>query len=174
MSKNLTIGPGKQTPKIVNCQVEIPQGQSNKYEYDHQQGIIKLDRVLYGAVFYPTEYGFIPQTLSRDGDPLDIMVIATYPTFPGCFLSARVIASLHISDNQKDDNKVIGVINNDPRLDHIQNLDSLGNHFRREIENFWQSYAKLQPDKKITVGDWADQSTTQKIITEAIKRFRKQ
>ena len=91
--------PGEKPPKEINCLVEIPKGGSNKYEYDKEYGVFKLDRVLYEAVFYPTEYGVIPQTLEDDGDPLDVMVLSTFPTFPGCVISCRPIGALRLVDS---------------------------------------------------------------------------
>ena len=113
---------------IVNVIVEIPKGSSNKYEYDSATHQIKLDRVLYGANFYPGEYGFVPETLDWDGDPLDIISLSTYPTFPGCAIPIRVLGTLQMIDEGDIDTKLIGVIANDPRFNHIKHLRHLPPH----------------------------------------------
>ncbi|MCD6225916.1 inorganic diphosphatase [bacterium] len=163
---------GIKPPQIVYNFVEIPKGSSNKYEFDHQKEVFKLDRALYSAVFYPTEYGFIPSTLAEDGDPLDIMTITTYPTFPGCLLAARVIGGLEISDNNKKDYKIISVFKDDPRLKKINKITDLPPHFRKEIIDFWENYARLQPKKDIKVGKWLSLKKAEKIIQLAIKRYQ--
>ncbi|MBL7078390.1 inorganic diphosphatase [Candidatus Shapirobacteria bacterium] len=168
--KNLPAGP--KPPQDIYCVVEIPRGSSNKYEFDDKLNTFVLDRVLYGAVFFPTEYGYIPSTIGEDGDPLDIMVITTYPTFPGCVLESSVAAALKITDTGKLDYKIIALAKNDPRLDKITDLKSLPPHFKKEVEDFWGSYARLQPKKKIVVGNWLDKRKALKIVKESIDRFK--
>ena len=143
---------GENPPHEVNCLVEIPKGGTNKYEYDKKLGVFKLDRVLYEAVFYPTEYGVIPKTLNEeDGDPLDVMVLSTVPTFPGCIISCRPIGVLRLNDSGEEDNKIIAVPADDPRFEEIKDLNDLAVHTRKEIKNFWEIYAELQPEKKIRI-----------------------
>ena len=113
---------------LVEALIEIPMGTKNKYEIDTETGRVKLDRVLYSSVMYPAEYGFIPNTLAGDGDALDILVLSTASTFPGCIVNARVLGYLDIIDRGEKDEKVIAVVNNDPRLDHYQKLDDLPDH----------------------------------------------
>jgi len=169
--KQIPVGP--KPPKIVYCFVEIPKGGTNKYEYSHELGTFVLDRALYGAVYYPTEYGHIPQTLCLDGDPIDIMVITSSPTFPGCLIATRVIGVLELEDSGKKDNKIIGAAINDPRVNYIKSLKDLSPHFKAEITDFWRNYAQLQPKKKIKIIGWRNKEAAEKIISAGIKRWQK-
>ena len=164
---------GENPPREINCLVEIPKGTSNKYEYDKEYGIFKLDRVLYGAVFYPAEYGVIPRTLEDDGDPLDVMVLSTFPTFPGCVISCRPIGALRLDDSGQDDNKIIAVPADDPRFAEVKELDDLRSHTRKEIKNFWENYVELQPNKKITIEGWSGRDKARELIQAAVKNYQK-
>ncbi len=164
---------GPKPPKEVHCLVEIPKGSTNKYEYDHQLGFFKLDRVLYEAVFFPAEYGIIPQTWNeKDGDPQDIMVLSSFPTFSGCIINCRAIGVLRLEDTGEEDNKIIAVPHDDPRFDQIKELTDLAPHYKKEIENFFENYAELQPDKKIKIIGWSGRSQAEKIIKEGIKEYQ--
>lgn len=169
-----SISIGKNPPFEVNCLVEIPKGCANKYEYDKQNHVFKLDRVLYSAVFYPTEYGIIPQTFNKeDGDPLDVMVLSTFPTFPGCLISCRPIGVLRLIDSGEEDYKIIAVSANDPRFEEIKDLEDLTTHAKKEIKNFWENYVELQKDKKIKVEGWGRREKAHEIIKKAIEEFQK-
>jgi len=169
------IPPGKNPPHEVNCIVEIPKGGTNKYEYDVEMNIFRLDRVLYEAVFYPTEYGFIPQTINEsDGDPLDVMILSTFATFPGCLVSCRPIGVLRMIDSGEDDYKIIAVPADDPRFEEIKELDDLTTHAKKEIRNFWENYAELQPNKKIKVDGWSGKEKAHELILQGIEHFKKQ
>ena len=135
--------------------VEIPAGSRNKYEYDKARHVFKLDRVLYSSVHYPGDYGFIPETLSLDGDPLDVLVIIEGPTFPGCVIETRPIGVLEMADEAGQDEKILGVPIGDPHFSHIHTLDDLGPHWLREIENFFATYKKLE-DKWTELSGWKD------------------
>ncbi len=150
--------------------VEIPKGSTNKYEYDLKHKTIKLDRVLYGANFYPGEYGFIENTLDWDGDPLDIICINTYPTIPGCRVIARVLGSIDLIDSGEIDTKLVGVFNDDPRLDHIQTLNDIPEHIKKEINNFFLQYKTLQ-NKKVVINGWQNINIAIKEIEECKKRY---
>ncbi len=152
--------------------IEIPQGSRNKYEYDHDSGVIHLDRVLHSSVHYPTDYGFIPDTLSEDGDPLDVLVVVYEPTFPGCRLLARPIGVLHMRDDKGKDEKILAVPDGDPRFDDIDRLGDLSPHWLREIENFFATY-KLLEDKATDLDGWADEREAQRIIDDARRRHTK-
>ena len=165
------IGPGEKAPTIVNCIIEIPKGGTNKFEYDYHKETFKLDRVLHSSVFYPTEYGFIPQTKVEDGDPLDIMVIATFSTFPGCLIRARVIGALKMTDNGRNDTKIIGICYEDPRMKHVKHLKDLPPHFKSEVENFFQSYAELEPTKKIDIQGWSERKVAKELVKKAIEAY---
>lgn len=164
-----TLPPGPKPPDEIHCLVEIPKGGSNKYEYHKKWGVFVLDRVLYGAVFYPTEYGFIPGTWAKgDNDPLDVMVICSASTFPGCLLRARPIGALDLIDSGEKDTKIIAVAIDDPRSADIKSLKDL-HHLKKEIKNFWENYAELQPGKEIRIMGWKGAKEAKRIINEAIE-----
>src|SRR4029453_13923966 len=120
---------GEKAPQVVNAVIEIPFGSSNKYEFDGQLKVFKLGRVLYSAVHYPTDYGFIPNTLSPDGDPLDVLIIVNEPTFPGCHVAIRPIGLLEMRDEKGQDTKILGVPVGDPRFDEVRDLNNLSAHW---------------------------------------------
>lgn len=174
--KNLfhQIPAGPKPPQEVSCLVEIPKGSTNKYEYDHQAGYFKLDRVLYEAVFFPAEYGIIPQTWNeKDSDPQDIMVLSSFPTFPGCVIDCRPIGVLRLEDTGKEDNKIIAVPVDDPRFEQIKELTDLSPHHKKEIENFFENYAELQPDKKIKIMGWSNRHQAERIVKEGVEEYQK-
>lgn len=129
---------------IIEAIIEIPMGTKNKYEIDKKTGKIKLNRVQYSSMTYPAEYGFIDNTLANDGDPLDILVLTSEPTFPGCIVDARVIGYLQTIDNGFGDNKIIAVNNVDPRFENINEITDITEHARLEIKNFFETYKILQ------------------------------
>lgn len=129
---------------IVDALIEIPLGSKNKYELDKETGRIKLDRVLYASMIYPAEYGVIENTLAPDGDALDILVICSDPTFPGCIVPARVLGYLDMVDNGKLDYKLISVVDCDPRYDDVRKLEDLSPFTLKEIANFFSNYKILQ------------------------------
>lgn len=129
---------------IIEAIIEIPMGTKNKYEIDKKTGKIKLNRVQYSSMTYPAEYGFIDDTLANDGDPLDILVLTSEPTFPGCIVDARVIGYLQTIDNGFGDNKIIAVNNVDPRFENINEITDITEHARLEIKNFFETYKILQ------------------------------
>jgi len=165
---------GENPPFEVNCVVEIPKGATNKYEYDENVNAFKLDRALYEAVFYPAEYGFVPQTFNKqDGDPLDIMILSTFPTFPGCLVACRPIGLLRLVDSGEEDDKIIAVSANDPRFDEIKELNDLSTHAKKEIKNFFENYAELQTEKKIKIEGWSGKEKAYEIIKKAIEDYQK-
>jgi len=158
-------------PGTVVAFIEIPQGSRNKYEYDEESGQFWLDRVLFHSVHYPTDYGFVPQTLAEDGDPLDILVIVTEPTFPGCRLHAIPLGGLEMSDEKGIDFKVLAVPASDPRFGHMRKLSDVGDHMLSEIETFFKTY-KLLEGKETTIGCWHNADDAKKIIRESEARWR--
>ena len=150
--------------------IEIPMGTKNKFEINKKTGKIKLDRVLYSALTYPGEYGFIENTLSLDGDPLDILIISSYPTFPGCIVDARILGYLSVIDNGQHDEKIIAVVDKDPRFNHIQEIDDI-NHLKAEIKDFFQNYKTLQ-NIKVETKDFHDKNSAIELIEECKKRFK--
>lgn len=155
----------------VDAVIEIPQGSRNKYEYDHQLNLIRLDRVLHSSVHYPTDYGFIPDTLSKDGDPLDVLVVVHEPTYPGVHVSVRPIGLLRMHDEKGEDEKILAVPTGDPRFDGINNLEDLPSHWLKEIENFFATY-KLLEDKETDLHGWEPAPAAWKVIDESQRRYR--
>jgi len=164
---------GEKAPEIVNVVIEIPKGGHNKYEYNENLDEICLNRVLHSAVFYPTDYGFIPETRSEDGDHLDIMVIISEPTFPGCVLPARPIGVLDMEDEEGRDVKIIAVAQKDPRLTEIQSVEDLEHHFKKEVQNFFEFYKKLE-DKPVKVHRWSGREEAYRLINKDRKLFEKE
>ena len=150
--------------------VEIPRGSNNKYELDKDKGYFRLDRVLYSPVFYPADYGFIQETLADDGDPLDAMVMTTFPTFPGCLINARIIGMFIMEDEKGRVEKVLGVPVNDPRFDSINTLGDLEKHILKEFEHFFSVYKNLE-EKEVIVEGWADAAEAVKTIKKAKENF---
>ena len=155
----------------VDVLVEIPRGSRNKYEYDHKRKAIRLDRVLYSSVHYPTDYGLIPETLSLDGDELDVLIMVEEPTFPGCLVVARPIGVLQMRDEKGEDSKILAVPHHDPRFSHINALSDVSSHWLREIENFFATYKRLQ-DVETDLTGWDDEREAWRVINEACELFR--
>ena len=157
--------------KVVEAFIEIPTGSQNKYEFDPETGKFKLDRVLYSPMHYPTEYGYLENTLALDGDPLDILVYTTFPTFPGCVIETRVIGVLKMSDDKGQDEKLLGVPVNDPRFDHIKDLNDMPEHVLKEIAHFFQVYKDLE-NKETVIEGWEGPEEAAKLIDECIARYK--
>lgn len=155
---------------IVIAFIEIPRGSRNKYEYDTDTAQFKLDRVLYSSVHYPTDYGFIIETLAGDGDPLDVLVLVQEPTFPGCMIEARILGGLDMHDEKGSDFKVLAVPVGDPRFAHVQTLTDLGEHWLREIETFFDTYKILEPKQTEILG-WHDLEETVRMVAECRERY---
>jgi inorganic pyrophosphatase len=137
--------PPDQTIDVV---IEIPRGSRNKYEMDHERNVIRLDRRLFSATVYPADYGFIPDTLGDDGDPLDVLVLLDDPTFPGCWVTARPIGVLWMQDEKGGDAKIICVPESDPRWDKVNDIDELPEQLKGEIQHFFEVYKDLEPGKQ--------------------------
>ncbi|MFU8786492.1 MAG: inorganic diphosphatase [Candidatus Izemoplasmataceae bacterium] len=159
--------------KVIEAIIEIPMGTKNKYEIDKERNRIKLDRVLYSQMTYPAEYGYIENTLAEDNDPLDILVIASTKTFPGCIVDARVIGYLDMMDNDEKDHKVIGVMDADPRFSHIHEIGDIQEHLLREIKHFFKTYKDLQQNKKVEVFEFHGKDEAVQLIDDCIKRYQK-
>ena len=158
---------------IFDVVVEIPAGSRNKYEINHSTGEVRLDRMLFTATRFPHDYGFVKNTLSLDGDPLDILVLASSKTFPGCIVEARVVGYLDMLDNGEPDQKIIGVVNSDPRFSHINELRDIQQHTLREIKHFFKTYKDLQQNKIVEVGDFHDKIDALELIQECRLRYTK-
>lgn len=156
---------------VIDALIEIPLGSKNKYELDEKTGRIKLDRVLYAAMIYPAEYGIIEHTLAPDGDPLDILVICSEPTFPGCIVPARVLGCLTMIDDGKPDYKLISVVDCDPRYADIQELKDLSPFVLKEISNFFANYKVLQ-NVSVEVGEYLDKEASLAIIRQCRQAYQ--
>lgn len=161
---------GGQSDGWIEATIEIPRGSRNKYEYDHERGIFRLDRVLYSSVHYPTDYGFIPGTLSGDGDPLDVLVIVEEPTFPGCYMRVRPVGTLTMIDEKGSDEKILAVPLDDPRFAAITDLSHVQEHWTLEISTFFRTYKVLQ-GVQTEVRDWYGVEAAWRIIAECRERF---
>ena len=160
------IDPGPDSPELVRAIIEIPKNSSNKYEYDGDLGIFRLDRALYSPMHYPGDYGFVPGTLADDGDPLDILVLVDEPSFTGCLMETRPVGVLHMVDGKENDQKILAVPNRNPRYDSIHTIDQVYPHIRREIEYFFTIYKELQSAKAKMEG-WGGPREARRIINES-------
>lgn len=155
---------------VFDMVVEIPKGSRNKYEIDHDTGEVWLDRHLFTATTYPADYGFIPDTLGEDGDPLDVLVLLDEPTIPGCHIRARAIGVFWMRDEAGPDAKVLAVPAGDPRWDGLRTLDDVPPYLRAEIAHFFEIYKALEPSKSTEVGDWAGRDDAVAEIAAARRR----
>ena len=153
---------------VVEAIIEIPNGSRNKFEI--KDGKIKLDRVLYSSMSYTAEYGFIDNTLAKDGDPLDILVIGSEPSYPGCIIPAKVIGALKMLDNGKEDYKIISVVAVDPRYNEVNTLDDLSSFVLDEIKNFFENYKTLQ-NIPVDVLDYYGKEEAFKVIESSKQRY---
>ena len=142
-------------PEFIEAVIEIPKGSRNKYQYDHASGSIRLDRVLFSSVHYPTDYGFFPGTHAPDGDPLDVLVLTDEPTFPGCRVRARPIGVLVMRDDKGEDEKILASPLADPRLSGLADISEVNKHLLDEIENFFATYKVLE-GKSTEISGWRD------------------
>ncbi len=174
MSIHDKLGPGDKAPEIVNVLIEIPMNSSVKYEYDEEAGVIKVDRFLYTAMFYPFNYGFIPGTLEEDGDPVDVLVISRIPVLPGTVIEARPIGVLLTEDEEGIDRKIIAVPKDklDPTYSGIRSVEDLPEALRNTIKHFFEHYKELEPGKWVKVAGWEGVEEAKKIIASAVERYR--
>lgn len=164
------IPPGPQPPEQVTAVIEIPSGSRNKYELDKLTGLLKLDRVLYSAVQYPGDYGFIPGTLAEDGDPLDVLVFINEPTFPGCLITVRPLGVLMMTDRGDPDEKILAVPSEDPYHQEYFDIADLPSHYLKEIEHFFRVYKDLE-GKRVEIEGWRQSTVAMATITDCIKRY---
>lgn len=156
--------------KSFDVLIEIPKGSRNKYEYDFKLKKIRYDRMLFSSMMYPADYGFIPETLALDGDPLDVLVLVTEPTFPGCVMEVKPIGVFHMADEKGPDEKVVCVPVSDPIWNKYNDLSDLNPHLLNEIEHFFQVYKDLE-HKKVDVEGWGDVQEAYDIIDKCLDRF---
>jgi inorganic pyrophosphatase len=163
---------GDRCPEEINVVVEIPHGSRNKYEYDKTLDIFRLDRALHSPIYYPGDYGFMPQTLALDGDPLDVLILVEQPTFPGCLLVARPIGMLQMMDEGDHDDKILAVPVGEPSYNGIHNYTQIFPHTLRLISHFFETYKTLE-GKQTSTNGWQDAAVARQTILESIDRFRK-
>ena len=171
MTNYLVLPAGNDIPNTVNAVIEIPKGSSNKYEYDKEMNVFILDRTLYSPVHYPGAYGFIPRTLSEDGDPLDVVVIVEGDTFPGCLIEVRPLGVLVMRDDKGLDHKILAVPTKDPRMRDVHGLQHLPSHYLAEVDYFFNIYKDLEGKKSDTYG-WEDRLVAHKVINECVQRYK--
>ena len=152
--------------------IEIPRGSRNKYEVDHESGLIRLDRTLFTSTQYPADYGFVPNTLGEDGDPLDALVLVQEPTFPGCLIRSRPIGMFRMTDEKGGDDKVLCVPAKDHRWDHIQDIGDVPQHELDEIKHFFSQYKALEPGKYVEAADWVGRREAEEEVERSIERFK--
>lgn len=164
---------GNNVPNEVNVVIEIPKGTRNKYELSKEHGMLMLDRVLYSSIHYPGDYGFIPQSYFEDGDPMDIVVMISHPTFPGCIVPARPIGMLKIIDRGEPDYKILAVATGDPTFDDYYTLEHVPAHYRNEVEHFFTTY-KLLEGAVVDNEGWATLPETKKAIVNSLEYYQKE
>jgi len=165
------VSPGNSLPEIVNGIIEIPKGTRAKYELDKDSGLLRLDRVLYSSVYYPANYGFIPQSYCDDKDPLDILVLSQIDIVPMCIVPAKVIGVMRMLDNGEADDKIIAVAVGDPSISHINDISELPAHFISEMRNFFEDYKKLE-HKTVVVEDFLGRETAIQILLDSFKMYK--
>lgn len=165
------VSPGANVPSTVNAIIEIPKNTRAKYELDKESGLLKMDRVIYSSMYYPVNYGFIPQTYCDDNDPLDIVVLSQIAIVPMCLVEAKVIGVMRMLDQGELDDKIIAVAKNDQAVSHISEIDQLPEHFFNELRNFFEDYKKLE-GKEVVVEKFQDWETAQEIVTQSIADYQ--
>ena len=156
----------------IDVFVEIPKGSQQKYELDEELGVIKLDRTLYGPMHFPFEYGYIKGTMGEDNDPLDAVLLSSFPTFPGCLVEAEPVGVLEMEDEAGIDHKIIAVPQEkiDPRFKEIKDIGDLPSHLKKEIKEFFENYKNLEPDKWVKLKDFKSKEDAEKMIEDARER----
>ena len=162
---------GERAPEIVKGIIEIPKGSRAKYELDKDSGLLKLDRVLFSSVYYPANYGFIPQTYGEDHDPLDILILSQIDVVPLCIVEAKVIGVMRMLDSGEADDKIIAVAAKDMSVNYIEDISGLPPHFMAELRSFFEDYKKLEK-KQVVVEDFLGKSLAQEIIMKSIDLYR--
>jgi len=167
----IELSAGPDPPDEVYVLIEITKGSRNKYEFNKELGVMMLDRVLYSPIFYPADYGYIPSTLCGDGDPFDVLVLVTEPTFPGCLVVARPVGVVEMEDEKGLDDKILAVPRDDPRFSEVKGLRDLPQHILKEVAHFFETYKALEPNKWTKVRRWLDADEAKKRILEAIHLY---
>ena len=167
------VPPGDNPPELLNAVVEVVSGSRDKYEYHPDWETFVLDRIIPSSVVFPVEYGFVPQTWFDDGDPLDIMVLSYEPLEVGCIVKVRVIGALVIEDEKGEDPKILSALLNDARFEGYRDIADVHRHKLREIQEFFETYKRLEPHKWVRFKEWKNTEEARKIVNYAINRFKK-
>ena len=162
---------GDKSPEVINGIIEIPKGSRAKYELDKESGLLRLDRVLYSSVYYPANYGFIPQTYCDDKDPLDILILSQIDVVPMCIVEAKVIGVMRMIDGGEADDKIIAVAAGDPSVNHINDISELPQHFISELRSFFEDYKKLE-HKTVLVEDFQNHELAKQIILDSFIMYQ--
>jgi len=170
MTNYLELPVGDKTPEVFNVVIEIPAEGINKYEYDKKLHVFRLDRNLYSPVHYPGDYGFVPSTLSDDGDPLDVLVLVDAPSFSGCVMEVRPIGLLEMTDQGILDEKVLAVGKNNPRYRDVWNYSEIYPHMLKEITHFFSIYKDLE-GKRVEIRGWQDAAYARDRVMYAVRNF---
>lgn len=166
------VPPGRTPPEYINAIIEIPRGSRAKYEIDKASGLIKLDRVIYASMYYPLNYGFIPQTLGEDGDPLDIVVLTQVSVVPLCLIPSKVIGVMQMIDRGEADEKIIAVAEHDPSVSHISDVSDLPTHLKSELRHFFENYKTLE-NRKVEINEFLSRIEAFQVIENAIQHYDK-
>jgi len=162
---------GDDPPRLVNMVVEVVSGSRDKYEYHREWEVFVLDRVLHSSVVFPVEYGFIPQTWSEDGDPLDVMMLSYEPAEVGCVIKVRPIGTLIMEDEAGEDHKVLSVPVSDPRFNGYTNIGEVHPHLLTEIREFFEVYKRLEPEKWVKFRAWKGVEEAKNVISQAMELY---
>lgn len=163
---------GKKFPYVVPAYIEIARHSNVKYEWDEENKVLMLDRILHSAVMYPENYGFIPQTLCDDGDPLDVIIISSCTLQPGTIAYVKPICYLNMTDEKGKDEKLIAILDKDPRYQHYNNLDSIPEYKLNQIKEFFETYKNLEPNKWVKVENWEDYDKTIELIRSSHEKYK--
>ena len=168
----MKVGPGKKAPDVINVLIEIPMGSNIKYEYDEEEEIVKVDRVLYTSMVYPFNYGFVPGTLEEDGDPIDVLVLGNYSLIPGTVIEARPVGLIHMQDEEGTDKKIIAVPKDktDPSFSRIKDVTDIDEPTKNKIVHFFEHYKELEPGKWVKISGWGTASEAKEKIMKAVQR----
>ncbi len=165
------LSPGTNPPSHVNALIEIPRGSKAKYEIDKESGLIKLDRVIYASMYYPLNYGFIPQTMGEDHDPLDIVVLTQVSVVPLCIIPCKVIGVMQMVDRGEADDKIIAVADQDPSVSNYEDISDLPHYLREELTHFFENYKTLE-NKKVVIDQFLPRERAHQIIQSSLSYYR--
>ncbi|MCK9378891.1 MAG: inorganic diphosphatase [Candidatus Moranbacteria bacterium] len=166
------ISAGKNAPKTINVIIECPRGSKNKYEIDKETGLIKLDRAMKTSQDYPFDYGFVPQTLWEDNDPLDVIVLSTYALSPGILVEVRPVAVMRMIDCGEGDDKIIAVPKNDPRWDNVKDMKDLNPHMLKEFKHFFETYKSIEEGKEVVIKKTEGKVKALEAVKKSLKMYQ--